>query len=110
LLLILTACGQSSHAEKLTGNTETPRAQLSIGYSLLYKSAFSSVYGAAGALLVLLLWTYYSAQIFLFGAEITKSYSSICGMRTASVSTGMLDGPGFGSNRRASRTAAHRQL
>jgi uncharacterized BrkB/YihY/UPF0761 family membrane protein len=29
--------------------------------------------GDAGALIVLLLWTYYSAQIFLFGAELTKS-------------------------------------
>ncbi|MFY9958118.1 YhjD/YihY/BrkB family envelope integrity protein [Bradyrhizobium sp.] len=33
----------------------------------------SSGYGAAGALIVLLLWTYYSSQIFLFGAEITKA-------------------------------------
>jgi membrane protein len=32
--------------------------------------------------LVLLLWTYYSAQIFLFGAEITKSYSVIRGTRS----------------------------
>jgi membrane protein len=55
--------------------------KFAIGY-YLGKSAFSSVYGAAGSLLVLLLWTYYSAQIFLFGAEITKSYSSILGTRT----------------------------
>ena len=48
--------------------------KFAIGY-YLGKSAFSSVYGAAGALLVLLLWTYYSAQIFLFGAEVTKAYS-----------------------------------
>jgi membrane protein len=53
-----------------------------IGY-YLGKSAFSSVYGAAGALLVLLLWTYYSAQIFLFGAEITKSYSLVRGTKSA---------------------------
>jgi membrane protein len=52
--------------------------KFAIGY-YLGKSAFSSVYGAAGSLLVLLLWTYYSAQIFLFGAEVTKSYSSILG-------------------------------
>jgi membrane protein len=55
--------------------------KFAIGY-YLGKSAFSSVYGAAGSLLVLLLWTYYSAQIFLFGAEITKSYSFILGTRT----------------------------
>jgi membrane protein len=55
--------------------------KFAIGY-YLGKSAFASVYGAAGSLLVLLLWAYYSAQIFLLGAEITKSYSSILGTRT----------------------------
>lgn len=54
--------------------------KFAIGY-YLGKSAFSSVYGAAGSLLVLLLWTYYSAQIFLFGAEVTKSYACIVGTR-----------------------------
>ena len=39
----------------------------------LGRAAPSSGYGAAGALIVLLLWTYYSSQIFLFGAEITKA-------------------------------------
>lgn len=37
--------------------------------------AASSMYGAAGSLLVLLLWVYYSAQIFLYGAEFTKVYA-----------------------------------
>ncbi|ABI63294.1 YihY/virulence factor BrkB family protein [Granulibacter bethesdensis] len=32
-------------------------------------------YGAAGALVIMLLWVYYSAQIFLFGAELTRAYS-----------------------------------
>ncbi len=41
----------------------------------LGKSAFSSVYGIVGSFLVLLLWVYYSAQIFLFGAEFTRIYS-----------------------------------
>jgi membrane protein len=36
-------------------------------------SAVASGFGAAGALIVLLLWVYYSAQIFLLGAEFTKS-------------------------------------
>jgi len=35
------------------------------------KAAFSSSFGAAGAFVVLLVWTYYAAQIFLFGAEFT---------------------------------------
>jgi membrane protein len=48
-----------------------------IGKSLigiyLGRAATSSPYGAAGALIVLMFWTYYSAQIFLFGAELTKA-------------------------------------
>ena len=39
-------------------------------------SAIASSYGAAGGLIVLLLWIYYSAQTFLFGAEITKVYAA----------------------------------
>ena len=39
----------------------------------LGQAAPSSAYGAAGALIVLMFWTYYSAQIFLFGAELTKA-------------------------------------
>ena len=38
-------------------------------------SAVASSYGAAGALIVILLWVYYSAQIFLLGAEFTKVYA-----------------------------------
>src|SRR3546814_2746238 len=37
----------------------------------------ASTYGAAGSLIVVLLWVYYSAQIFLFGAEITRAYATI---------------------------------
>jgi membrane protein len=40
-------------------------------------SAVASTYGAAGALIIILLWVYYSAQIFLLGAEFTKAYSDI---------------------------------
>ena len=54
-----------------------------IGKSLigLYigSSSIASSYGAAGALAVLLLWIYYSAQIFLFGAEFTKVYAETHG-------------------------------
>ena len=38
----------------------------------LGKSSFNSAYGAAGSLVVLLMWIYYSAQIFLLGAEFTR--------------------------------------
>lgn len=44
-------------------------------------SAVASSYGAAGGLIVLLLWIYYSAQIFLFGAELTKAYAIAHGSR-----------------------------
>jgi hypothetical protein len=41
----------------------------------LGSSAVASSYGAAGGLILLLLWVYYSAQIFLLGAEFTKVYA-----------------------------------
>jgi membrane protein len=41
----------------------------------LGRSAAASVYGAAGSFVVILLWIYYSAQVFFFGAEFTKVYS-----------------------------------
>ena len=44
-------------------------------------SAIATSYGAAGALMVVLVWVYYSAQIFLFGAEITRAYSVRRGSR-----------------------------
>ncbi|TIV53201.1 YihY/virulence factor BrkB family protein [Mesorhizobium sp.] len=44
-------------------------------------SAIATSYGAAGALMVVLVWVYYSAQIFLFGAEITRAYSLRRGSR-----------------------------
>jgi membrane protein len=42
----------------------------------LGKSGVSSSYGAAGSLIVLLLWVYYSSQILFFGAEFTQVYSN----------------------------------
>jgi len=41
----------------------------------LGKSSFSSVYGAAGSLVIFLAWVYYSAQILFFGAEFTQVYA-----------------------------------
>jgi len=37
----------------------------------LAKTAIASTFGAAGSIVVLLIWVYYSAQIFLLGAEFT---------------------------------------
>jgi membrane protein len=47
----------------------------------LAHSSLSSVYGAAGSLVMFLLWVYYSAQIFLFGAEFTQVYAKRYGSR-----------------------------
>jgi membrane protein len=44
-------------------------------------SQVASTYGAAGALIVILLWIYYSAEIFLLGAEFTKCYARRHGSR-----------------------------
>ena len=41
----------------------------------LGRSSFSGAYGAAGSLVVLLMWVYYSAQIFLLGAEFTRAFA-----------------------------------
>ena len=38
-------------------------------------SGVASAFGAAGSLIALLLWVYYSAQIFFFGAEFTRQYA-----------------------------------
>ena len=48
-------------------------------------SHVASSYGAASALVVLLLWIYYSAQIFLLGAEFTKVYAHRHGSQVARV-------------------------
>jgi membrane protein len=41
----------------------------------LGRSSVASGFGAAGSLVVLLIWVYYSAQIFLLGAEFTRLYA-----------------------------------
>ncbi|MER3553461.1 MAG: ribonuclease BN [Meiothermus sp.] len=47
----------------------------------LGRGSVTSVYGAAGSLVILLLWIYYSAQIVLFGAEFTQVYAHRHGSR-----------------------------
>ena len=47
------------------------------------KSGVASAFGAAGSLVVVLVWVYYSAQVFLLGAEFTWAYAQAFGsMRT----------------------------
>ncbi|RCH53959.1 ribonuclease BN [Mucilaginibacter hurinus] len=45
------------------------------------KSGTSSTYGAAGSLIVILLWIYYTAAILYFGAEFTRAYVDFKGKR-----------------------------
>ncbi len=47
----------------------------------LASGAAGSAYGAASSLVALLLWIFYSAQVFLFGAEFTKVYAETYGSR-----------------------------
>jgi membrane protein len=50
----------------------------------LGRAGIASAYGAAGSLLVVLLWIYYSSLILLFGAEFTHVYAEAHGSRSAS--------------------------
>jgi len=47
-------------------------------------SMVTSIYGAAGSLVTLLLWVYYSSLMFFFGAELTQVYASRYGSRATS--------------------------
>lgn len=47
----------------------------------LGETSVSSAFGAAGSVIILLVWVYYSAQILLFGAEFTRAYALRTGER-----------------------------
>jgi membrane protein len=46
------------------------------------KNETVTTFGAAGTLIVTILWVYYSSQIFFFGAEFTRAYSTSHGSRS----------------------------
>ncbi len=54
--------------------------QFAIGL-YLGNSDVTSTYGAAGALVVILIWVFYSAQILFLGAEFTQVYANMYGTR-----------------------------
>ena len=59
----------------------------------LGRSTFGSTYGAAGSLIVLLVWVYYSAQIIFFGAEFTRVNMRARGRAFVLKRGVILDGP-----------------
>ncbi len=52
----------------------------------LGRSTVASAYGAAGSLVIIMVWIYYSAQILFFGAEVTHVYTNKYGSRAELVS------------------------
>ncbi len=47
----------------------------------LGSSAFTSVYGTAGSIILILIWVYYTANILYFGAEFTRAYAHTHGQK-----------------------------
>jgi membrane protein len=83
-----------------------------IGLYLRFAAA-GSAYGAAGSLVVLLLWVYYSTQILFFGAELTRLYADRHGSglhpQDAAPRHGAPGRPGVGDGRARQQTAAQEQ-
>jgi membrane protein len=60
----------------------------------LGRASVGSTYGAAGTIVIVMLWAYYSAQILLFGAEFTQVYSRSFGSRRGVAKTLPPEGKG----------------
>jgi membrane protein len=58
------------------------------------RAGVASAYGAAGALLAILVWIYYSALILLLGAEFTKVYAGRRGLTAAPAPAPPMPAPG----------------
>jgi membrane protein len=56
----------------------------------LGKASFASTYGAAASLVVLVIWVYYSGQIFFLGAELTRIFANRYGSRPSVYPSGMI--------------------
>lgn len=67
----------------------------------LGKASFASTYGAAASLVIIIVWVYYSSQVFFLGAEFTKVFSTLYGSQPAGQT-----GPGPAVNRPASTSGA----
>jgi membrane protein len=60
-------------------------------------AGITSVYGAAGSVVIVLLWVYYSSQAVLFGAEFTRVYATHRGARPQPKANAVLVTPGAGA-------------
>ena len=63
------------------------------------RSSFASGYGAAGSFVALLVWVYYSTQVFLLGAEFTGVYAREHGSHAGRVKVKGSDPPVNGDGR-----------
>jgi membrane protein len=63
----------------------------------LGRGSIASAFGAAGSLVAMMVWVYYSAQVFLLGAEFTRVYAHARGSRRAAGSPGR-PAPRFGGS------------
>jgi membrane protein len=61
----------------------------------LAQTGIASAYGAAGSIVIILLWVYYSSQVLLFGAEFTQVFANRYGQPTVSESAEPLHGKGL---------------
>ena len=69
----------------------------------LGKASFGSTYGAAGSLVIVLVWVYYSAQIFFFGAEFTQVYAREIGSDPLQQRRGQAENDSAGTSARPGR-------
>lgn len=73
----------------------------------LAHSTVASIYGAAGSLVALLLWVYYSCAILFYGVEFTRAYRASHGLPTEPKKTAVVVHEEFDAHRR--RDAAVRK-
>ena len=72
----------------------------------LGRASVASAYGAAGSLVIVMLWVYYSAQILFLGAEFTQVYARMFGSRRDERAM-LTTRPGEGAGGAAKSRAAH---
>ena len=56
--------------------------------ALIAKTSVASSFGAAGTVVVIIAWVYYSSLIFFFGAEFTREYALLHGSKQSGIAPG----------------------